>query len=327
MISLFCIDGLFSGAPGELTEVELDTNHFLGNFPESCEIHAVTVIQPNDWSDLSIDSLQWTEILPRTKLGPHRQHYFELENVEKKTYTHVKVTIFPDGGLKRIRIMGRKTHLPLQSSSTKPIVIPDTIPISTPSLSPMSNNQSQITIVPVVPLTAEAFAPFGQVIQAYSKAHPARDAIKITSANGGTAEKFHKLSLPVSTYPKESNASTAISVYRCDALLDISDGVSVLRTLERHPYTNQAFIPMGSGSGEGLEDPANTYLVVVAHNGSDDRPDMQTLKAFVATASQGISYNTGVWRKCLRPSLPCPCTEPTPLDQPMTVLHKVSEVC
>ncbi|PPQ89703.1 hypothetical protein CVT25_014104 [Psilocybe cyanescens] len=285
------------GAPGELTEVELDTHHFLGNFPESCEIYALSTPDGDNWNEALADHSKWTMILPRTKLGPHRQHFFELDNVENRTYTHVKVIIFPDGGLKRIRIMGRKVDEPVASSSrsTLPTLIP------TPS---MSDPQSQIFVIPVVPLTAEEFAPFGQVIQAYSPAHPARKVIKVTPANGGTAEKFHKLSLPISTYPPEAGASVGISVYRCEPLTDISDGITVLRTLERHPFTNQAFIPMGSGSGEGLEDPANSYLVVVAHNGSNDRPDMTTLKAFVANTSQGISYNAGVWH------------------QPMTVLGK-----
>jgi allantoicase len=37
------------------------------------------------------------------------------------------------------------------------------------------------------------------------------------------------------------------------------------------------------------------YLVIVALNGADDKPDMSTLKAFVAKSTQGISYRQGVW--------------------------------
>ena len=157
--------------------------------------------------------------------------------------------------------------------------------------------------IPVVPLSEEAYAPFGQVIQAYdASASPA--SIKVTPANAGTADKFHKLSPLSSSYPPNANATTAISVYRCRPLDDLQDGLTVLRTLERHPYTTQAFIPMGSPSDQT----ADGYLVVVAHNGTDDKPDMRTLKAFRATTSQGISYNAGVWH------------------QPMTVLGKVGVV-
>ncbi|EEB88009.1 hypothetical protein MPER_14408, partial [Moniliophthora perniciosa FA553] len=61
---------------------------------------------------------------------------------------------------------------------------------------------------------------------------------------------------------------------------------------------------MGSGPGEGLQELGQRYLVVVAKNGEDDRPDLKTLRAFVASTAQGIVYNTGIWH------------------QPMTVLEK-----
>src|SRR6267143_178137 len=133
----------YSGAPTVLLEVELDTNHFLGNFPESCEIHALRSSQDFDWASQP-EETQWALILPRTKLGAHRQHYFELENVEDQIYTHVKVTIYPDGGLKRIRLTGRKMEaeaLLVETDVKQPI----------PTLS--AAHQSQITTIPVVHLT------------------------------------------------------------------------------------------------------------------------------------------------------------------------------
>jgi allantoicase len=78
--------------------------------------------------------------------------------------------------------------------------------------------------------------------------------------------------------------------------------------MERHPFTNQAFIPMGKGLGEGLVDPGSAYLVVVAKNGADGRPDVQTVRAFVANASQGIVYDTAVWREFWRSSSLCIAT-------------------
>ena len=81
--------------------MEIDTAHFKGNFPESCELHAVN--RPDDLVPTDVPADEWTLILPRTKLGPHRQHFFQLERhaVEGKSYTHVKITIYPDGGIKR----------------------------------------------------------------------------------------------------------------------------------------------------------------------------------------------------------------------------------
>ncbi|KAF8904462.1 allantoicase [Gymnopilus junonius] len=277
------------GAPGELTEVELDTKHFLGNFPDSCEVHAT--LSKNDFDQGTTPSLSddWTLILPRTKLGPDRQHYFELDNVKNRTYTHVRVTIYPDGGLKRIRVVGRKVET--ASSSLASIV-------SVPPSVDMAHN----TAIPVVPLTSEEFAPFGQVIQADADPSARQNAVKVTPANGGTADKYHKLSLLTSSYPEGTSATTGISVYRCRPLQEISNGTTILKALERHPFTSQAFIPMGCSRKE--EEIADNYLVVVGLNGEDNRPDIKSLKAFVASTAQGISYNAGIWH------------------QPMTVLGK-----
>ncbi|KAJ7496105.1 galactose-binding domain-like protein [Mycena galericulata] len=286
------------GAPGALEQVEIDTAHFKGNFPESCEIHALAITGDVDWTIGRGEDHEWSLILPRTKLGPHRQHYFQLENVQGKLYTHVKVTIHPDGGIKRVRIMGTKVQSkssPLKTNEDAGLV--EVPPAVVPSWDSMA--------VPVLPLTPEAFAPFGKVIQAYGDHTAAPKGTKITSANYGTASKFHKLTLLASSYPPEVEATTGLSVYRCNPLEGISDdGTVELKTMERHPFTNQAFIPMGRGSGEGLADPGSAYLVVVAKNAADGGPDSTTVRAFVASAAQGIAYDTAVWH------------------QPMTVLRK-----
>jgi allantoicase len=94
-----------------------------------------------------------------------------------------------------------------------------------------------------------------------------------------------------------------LSVYRCKPLADLGeDGTSEVRVLERHPFTKQAFIPMGKGSiegGDGLTDPGAAYLVIVAKDDPERKPDLKTLKAFVATGAQGVMYEMGVWRKSL----------------------------
>ncbi|TFY64094.1 hypothetical protein EVJ58_g2840 [Rhodofomes roseus] len=245
------------GDAGYLSHAEIDTAHFKGNFPESCELHALSS-QELDPANAPEDD--WTVILPRTKLGPHRQHHFQLHNVDGKAFTHVRATIYPDGGLKRVRIVV---------------------------------NPAGPTI-PALPLTPEAFAPFGQVIQAYSdlNAVPSPRSTRITGANQGTAVKFHKLALLESAYPADTGATTGLSVYRCKPI-DAQCGHWDVKLLERHPCTNQAFIPMGCG--EDLDKPGETYLVIVAKNGSDDKPDLPTMRAFVATAGQGIVYDTGIW--------------------------------
>ncbi|KAF6763100.1 allantoicase [Ephemerocybe angulata] len=253
------------GAPGYLEQVEIDTAHFKGNFPESCEIEAT-------YSETDLD-VQAHGGEGLTKLGPHRQHYFQLENVENTVFTHVKMTIYPDGGA------GYST-LP---EAPAPVLEQGEPEIATPPSPSTSSPSSMVTTIPVLPLTPEAFASFGQVIQG----------------------KFHKLSLLQSSYPSGSSATAGISVYRCQPLTEVaSDGTTPLKVLERHPYTNQAFIPMGKGGAEGLKETSERYLVVVAQNGADDKPDLKTLRAFWASTAQGVVYGTAIWH------------------QPMTVLDK-----
>jgi len=294
------------GAPGNLEQVEIDTAHFKGNFPESCELYALFSDHDINWKTQRDDDLEWTLILPRTKLGPHRQHYFQLENVKGNTFTHVRVVIYPDGGIKRVRIIGR-TDMSTTAVGSLPTAEIIDIPSRSDSMTPAPQQAGTLpmTTIPVLPLTPEAFAPFGQVIQAYGDHAAAPKGTRITPANDGTANKFHKLSLLASSYPSDARATAGISVYRCQPLAGIAeDGTVELTALERHPFTNQAFIPMGHGSGEGLSKIADKYLVVVAKNGEDDRPDLGTVRAFVASTAQGVAYNTAVWH------------------QPMTVLGK-----
>lgn len=294
---------LHSGDLGLLSHTEIDTAHFKGNFPESCEMHAArsTSIIPTD-----IPDAEWTLILPRTKLGPHRQHQFPLMNVEKP-FTHVRITIFPDGGIKRVRLFGRR--FTETDASSEEELSGESVPTS---LDPIEALAAQITspatLLPAIPallLTPEAFAPFGQVVQAYPdiNAVPSPRTTKITGANQGTAIKFHKLAPVVSSYPTQACATAGLSVYHCQAIALSPSGIWPVKLLERHPCTNQAFIPMGPRSdGEsdaGASVSGARYLIIVAQNGEDDRPDLKTLRAFVATSSQGIVYDTGIWRKSI----------------------------
>lgn len=238
-------------------------------------------------------------------------------------YTHVKVTIHPDGGLKRVRLVGKRADKPVQGTAvtnnhgmssvndTKPI---DEANNGAEAVKRLSSTDkvsvaTSATTIPILPLTPEAFAPFGKVIQAYADHNAAPRGTKITSANQGTASKFHKLGLISSCYLSEAGATTGLSVFRCSPLSHNGvNGEWEVKVLERHPFTTQAFIPMGPAGSfgknmDGLEDPGDGYLVVVAKNGLDDRPDRKTLRAFSASAAQGIMYDTAIWRRYI-PYLP-----------------------
>lgn len=284
--------------------MEIDTAHFKGNFPESCELHATysTEIVPTDVPDDG-----WTLVLPRTKLGPHRQHFFQLENVDGIPYTHVKITIYPDGGIKRVRVLGRRTAgLPISGNGAATQVSNNSVADGGSGAvpEPQSTNGSPTargSVIPALPLTPEAFAPYGKVVQAYADvtAVPNPRYTPVTGANQGTATKFHKLALLEASYPSESGATAGLSVYRCKPIDAQPGGEWMVKLLERHPHTNQAFIPMGGAvrHGDALEDPGSEYLVIVAKSGADGKPDLTSLRAFLASAAQGIVYDTAIWRE------------------------------
>lgn len=52
---------------------------------------------------------------------------------------------------------------------------------------------------------------------------------------------------------------------------------------------------MGKGNRKDAE--GGAYIVIGCLNGKDDKPDLNTLRAFLATSSQGVSYDQGIWRE------------------------------
>lgn len=94
-------------AAGTLQKIEVDTNHFKGNFPDACSIEGVYLKEPLlDFANNNA-KLPWQEILPRTKLQASKQHFYEAGELKARgPFTHVKLNIFPDGGVSRLRVHG-----------------------------------------------------------------------------------------------------------------------------------------------------------------------------------------------------------------------------
>lgn len=91
------------GAEGIIKGFDIDTNHFLGNHPPFASVEAINLGNENlFWS--KADELEWDEILPKSPLEPGRQHFFEIDS--DKVYTHVRLHIYPDGGVARFRVYG-----------------------------------------------------------------------------------------------------------------------------------------------------------------------------------------------------------------------------
>lgn len=124
------------------------------------------------------------------------------------------------------------------------------------------------------PLTAEAFAPFGDVIQIAG--HVPR------MINEGTCERFDNL-VPVDVL--ENGGHPLLSIFKA-APRPLPFEV---RLLERHPLSSQAFYPLDS----------LPFLVVVAENDSTGKPWSRRLRAFRAAGNQGVSYRRNTWHHAL----------------------------
>ena len=90
------------GAAGVIKGFDVDTAHFLGNQPQACSIEACYAPDGN-W-----EGADWVEVLPRTILHPGSQHLVEANTqpATRQLATHVKLHIYPDGGVARIRVYG-----------------------------------------------------------------------------------------------------------------------------------------------------------------------------------------------------------------------------
>lgn len=93
-------------AEGTIEKIEVDTNHFKGNFPESCALEGTIAKAGALTDDLLTDEAAWVPILPRTKLQAHTRHFYSKELVADGPFTHLRLRIFPDGGVSRLRVHG-----------------------------------------------------------------------------------------------------------------------------------------------------------------------------------------------------------------------------
>lgn len=115
---------------GNIEKILIDTCHFKGNYPNgfSLEGAVLTDEQANSLEGLAADShldarfdktdsngeqlkeqlgIKWTPIIERTALFSDREHAFKNELVSKeKCFTHVRLKMYPDGGISRLRLWG-----------------------------------------------------------------------------------------------------------------------------------------------------------------------------------------------------------------------------
>lgn len=98
------------GHPGAISSIEVDTNHFKGNSPDSCRIEACS-LSPGDEArcvTAGWNSGKWQLLLPPQKLRPHHTHLYRAAQLTaSRPVSHVRLIISPDGGISRLRLWGR----------------------------------------------------------------------------------------------------------------------------------------------------------------------------------------------------------------------------
>ncbi len=92
------------GRPGTIERVEVDTAHFKGNYPDRVSVEAALF---GSHSEATPDSERWRTLLPEAKLSMDQQHYFDRELEALGPVSHVRLSIYPDGGVSRLRVFGR----------------------------------------------------------------------------------------------------------------------------------------------------------------------------------------------------------------------------
>ena len=89
------------GIPGVVRGVDVDTHHFLGNFPESFRLEGC---EHDGGVEPTLDPGGWTELIPRTKLRGDSRNLVSVQSARR--WTHLRLAIHPDGGVARFRVHG-----------------------------------------------------------------------------------------------------------------------------------------------------------------------------------------------------------------------------
>ena len=86
------------GVAGKIRGLDIDTTFFTGNYPASAALEACYA--PSD----ELEQVEWQSFLPNSILGSSQHHIFHVES--EQVFTHIRLNIFPDGGVARLRIYG-----------------------------------------------------------------------------------------------------------------------------------------------------------------------------------------------------------------------------
>ena len=92
---------------GKISKIQIDTHHFKGNYPDKCTVQAAYI--PKKISNYSIvkKSNKWKSLLNKVKLNANKKHSFNNKIMKKNKINFIRINIYPDGGISRIRAFGK----------------------------------------------------------------------------------------------------------------------------------------------------------------------------------------------------------------------------
>jgi allantoicase len=92
------------GAPGTVSSVDVDTSFFTGNFPAACVVEGCGAEGYPSPAKLLDPATSWAELVPRSPLRGDAHNTFPV--TDPRRFTHIRLSIFPDGGVARLRVLG-----------------------------------------------------------------------------------------------------------------------------------------------------------------------------------------------------------------------------
>ena len=89
--------------PGNIHRLLVDTAHFKGNYPDRCSVEGALLAPDADCNDSNIN---WQTLLPEQKLSADAIHEYQSELTDSGPFSHLRLRIYPDGGISRLRAFG-----------------------------------------------------------------------------------------------------------------------------------------------------------------------------------------------------------------------------
>ena len=92
---------------GKINKIQIDTHHFKGNFPDKFSLQGAYLSDKISFKNIVNKSKNWKFLLGKSKLYAHKKHNFKNNLMKNNKINYIKINIYPDGGISRIRAFGK----------------------------------------------------------------------------------------------------------------------------------------------------------------------------------------------------------------------------